>query len=105
MFADIELAHMNIERQQGGVEVVIPILPHGCSEAKIVQLQRLLIDRLIADQNVGDFIAWYYTPMALLFTWTSEPGSDGVRLHGSAFRLPGRTAGNGGAGTTVVQKG
>ena len=73
MFADIELAHMNIERQQGGVEVVIPILPHGCSEAKIVQLQRLLVDRLIADQNVGEFIAWYYTPMALLFTGHLNP--------------------------------
>lgn len=31
-------------------------------------MQASLLDQFIAERNIDDFVAWYYTPMALLFT-------------------------------------
>ncbi|HVG26242.1 MAG TPA: glycosyltransferase [Acidobacteriaceae bacterium] len=50
------------------MRVLTPRLPHGLSEDQAVQAQRTLLDRYIREQQLEDFIAWYYTPMALRFS-------------------------------------
>lgn len=50
------------------IRVVVPHLPHGLDEQAAVELQRQLVDQLLAQELLTDFIAWYYTPMALPFT-------------------------------------
>jgi UDP-galactopyranose mutase len=35
--------------------------------------QSLLLDDLFLEYNISDYILWYYTPMALAFTWHLEP--------------------------------
>ena len=55
------------------LRVVVPHLPHGSSPADIIRYQRQLIDELIQKERISDFVAWYYTPMALLFSDHLKP--------------------------------
>ena len=57
---------------QTGVHIAVPTLPAklGCQSNQI--LERLIRDMMI-QYSVTDFVAWYYTPMALGFTSTLRP--------------------------------
>src|SRR3954454_9612334 len=48
---------------ESGVRVAVPHLRAGTSSQAAIQQQRLLVDRLLDEQRVRDFVAWYYTPM------------------------------------------
>ena len=50
------------------LRVVVPHLPRGIDAQTALRLQRQLIDQLIDQQDITDYITWYYTPMALPFT-------------------------------------
>jgi hypothetical protein len=54
--------------QEGGVEVLTPILPHGMHGVEAIDAQRVLLDEYLSGQKIDRLIAWYYTPMALLFS-------------------------------------
>ena len=47
------------------LKVAVPHLPHGTDVAMIDSLMSDLMDRLITEQGIGNFISWYYTPMML----------------------------------------
>ena len=51
-----------------GVNVLTPVLPSGLDPNGTNHLLKTLLDSLLADRNIGHFIAWYYTPMAVEFT-------------------------------------
>ena len=51
-----------------GVRVLTPVLPHGLNDQKILLALRHLLDAYLVRSNVVDFVAWYYTPMALEFS-------------------------------------
>jgi UDP-galactopyranose mutase len=51
-----------------GVRVAVPRLPDGLTEQDTTVALRRLVDGLIAGERIGEFLAWYYTPMALPFT-------------------------------------
>ena len=51
-----------------GVTVLTPFLPHGLSLAEIFSAQRTLLDDYLEQEGVREFVAWYYTPMALGFS-------------------------------------
>ena len=60
---------LEVNEQEGGVIVVRPYLPHGLqSEVAVNAVLREMVDRLFTLQNIRSFVAWYYTPMALVFT-------------------------------------
>ena len=59
--------------QADGLTVLVPHLPHGTGPEDALLLQRELIDAFMQRERVTDFIAWYYTPMALLFTDHLKP--------------------------------
>lgn len=74
VFADVAQARLDITRRACGVQVVVPVCPHGLSEAECnATLQALLIDELIFEERLQEYICWYYTPMALAFTQHLEP--------------------------------
>jgi len=65
---------LDISRRDCGVVVATPHLPEGLNEAEVAALeQSLLLDELFLEYNISDYILWYYTPMALAFTWHLEP--------------------------------
>ena len=48
--------------------VVVPHLPQSTSDTKRDRLLREMLDRLLRQHDVRDYLLWYYTPMALSFT-------------------------------------
>ncbi|MGE0127399.1 MAG: glycosyltransferase family 1 protein [Blastocatellales bacterium] len=65
---------LDISQRDCGVVVVVPHLPEGLNDAEVAAIeQSLLLDELFLEYNVSDYILWYYTPMALAFTWHLEP--------------------------------
>jgi glycosyltransferase involved in cell wall biosynthesis len=60
-------------RFEDGVRVVVPHLPRGLSPAEVAATQRGLLDELLRDEEIGRFLVWFYTPMALAFTAHLEP--------------------------------
>jgi glycosyltransferase involved in cell wall biosynthesis len=49
------------------VWIIVPHLTHGSAEDKIEQ-QKVLLDKLISDFNIHNYILWYYFPMAISFS-------------------------------------
>jgi glycosyltransferase involved in cell wall biosynthesis len=54
--------------REGGVVVATPHLPPGLSERASHDRQRLLINELFREREIGSYVLWYYTPMAMPFT-------------------------------------
>lgn len=50
------------------VRVLTPMLPPRMAEGQKVESQRVLLDAYLATHQVRDFVAWYYSPMALQFS-------------------------------------
>ena len=63
-----ETPGLDVTRTVEGVQVVTPMLPDGLTEQQSIDAQRELLDDYLASQDVKDFVAWYYTPMALRFS-------------------------------------
>jgi UDP-galactopyranose mutase len=55
-------------QQAGAVTVVTPHLPRDLQQASSTAALRTLLDQLINDERIEDYVLWYYTPMALPFT-------------------------------------
>lgn len=64
---------VDVSQQSDQLNVVVPHLPHGISHEDFLRYQRQLVDELIEREKITDFVAWYYTPMALLFTDHLKP--------------------------------
>lgn len=56
-----------------GVIIAVPHLPEGLSQTTRDTIQRLLLNHLIAEQDIRDALLWYYTPMALSFSSHLKP--------------------------------
>ncbi len=83
LHAEIVTPELRIEVQEGGVQVLTPVLPLGMRAADAVDAQRRLLDQWLEDRQSGQselgraskggLIAWYYTPMALAFSDHLKP--------------------------------
>ena len=60
-------------RNDDGVLVLTPMLPKGMGEDEAIHAERRLLDEYLAENSISDFVAWYYTPMALRFSGHLEP--------------------------------
>lgn len=60
-------ARLDLSLQPGGVLRAVPVLPHGLSVAESFAAQRALLDGLLAERAGRRLVAWFYTPMALVF--------------------------------------
>ena len=56
-----------------GVHVVTPVLPIGMDVKQSLQQQHLMLKHLLTEQQMEDFVAWFYTPMAVPFTRGTHP--------------------------------
>jgi UDP-galactopyranose mutase len=78
---------LEVERSHEGVWVAVPIIEvEGATEVTpdpppgarldpeyLVQVQRELLEALLADRGVREFVLWYYTPMTLAFSRELKP--------------------------------
>ncbi|MGY2131381.1 glycosyltransferase family 1 protein [Hymenobacter sp. HD11105] len=58
-------AHFEIKERQNGLKVLVAHLPAGLNEEATDQAQAKLLSQYFAANNINQFVAWYYTPMAL----------------------------------------
>ncbi len=56
-----------------GVSVYTPILPNNIAAVDTVSLQQMLLEDMLAQNKIADYIAWYYTPMAREFAFGLKP--------------------------------
>ncbi len=73
VFTDTDIPFLRTSIGKGGVCVLTPELPHGSQGNASTVIQRYLLDAYLSEQNITDFIAWYYTPMALPFSCHLKP--------------------------------
>lgn len=59
-------SELRVEWGPPNVLIAVPHLAAGLGPTEVVRRQRAIVDDLLA--GVPDFVAWYYTPMALPFT-------------------------------------
>ncbi|MFN2533320.1 MAG: glycosyltransferase family 1 protein [Pyrinomonadaceae bacterium] len=65
---------LEISERDCGVRIVVPRLPEGLhSEIATEAVLRQMLDRLIANAGIREYVLWYYTPMALEFTRHLKP--------------------------------
>ncbi len=69
-----KIPELDIRRRDCGVFVVTPHLRESLDDAEAPAMeQSLLLDELFLEYQVRDYILWYYTPMAIAFTWRLDP--------------------------------
>jgi len=67
-------SRLDVSQREDGVYVVVPHLPDGLTnEVSVEAIQQAMLDRLFAEQNIREFVLWYYTPMALGWTRHLKP--------------------------------
>lgn len=64
---------LDIHARQNGVKLVVPHLPRGTSSAETERLLTELVDEFVDEQQINEYLLWYYTPMALGFTRHLSP--------------------------------
>ena len=64
---DLVEPHMEVKERQNGVKVLVVHLPQHlrADEAAAEQAQFGVLSRFFTDNSITQFVAWYYTPMAL----------------------------------------
>ncbi len=67
---------LKISPREDNLFVVVPHLPHAADRQSLNDLQRRLLDDLIANYRIEDFVLWYYTPMML--AWTAHLESQAI---------------------------
>jgi UDP-galactopyranose mutase len=71
IFGDGE-PRFDVSKRENGLSIVTPHLPHGCD---IDARMNVLVTGLRQEQNIGEHIVWFYTPMMLPFMDTLEPSA------------------------------
>lgn len=72
-FENCEAHYKHFIDPDSGVNIIAPYLPAGRSPEENEQGQREILDRVIADQGITNFLLWYYTPMAVALTRHLNP--------------------------------
>lgn len=59
--------------KESGVRVCTPVLPNELTAAEAANVQQQLLRSVMSKNNIEEFSAWYYTPMALSYTSELRP--------------------------------
>jgi glycosyltransferase involved in cell wall biosynthesis len=64
-------ARLKVQTTPEGVTLLVPHLPQDTADQ--ARTVRALLDGFLGQEGIDDFVAWYYTPMALSFTKHLRP--------------------------------
>ncbi|MBO0934623.1 glycosyltransferase family 1 protein [Fibrella aquatilis] len=59
---------VEVRSEGDNLTVLVPHIPHGTPFEEVLAYQRRMIDQLIESERITEFVSWYYTPMALMFS-------------------------------------
>lgn len=68
VFENVQNPSIRATEPSASIRVLTPVLPEGTGPAEAIDMQRMLVDRVIASYQADELVLWYYTPMALPFT-------------------------------------
>jgi UDP-galactopyranose mutase len=68
-----QMAQIDINLRGDNLYIIQPLLPKGLSEVEAERAQQAIINELIAQKQIKNYLLWYYTPMALGFTRQLRP--------------------------------
>ena len=67
---------LDVSKREENLYVVVPHLPEGLlSEVAVEAIQQAMVDRLIGEHAITDYVLWYYTPMAVGWTRHLNPAA------------------------------
>lgn len=66
-------AELKISPREDNLSVVVPHIPHDADRQMLDDILRRLLDDLLTDYKIENFLAWYYTPMMLAWSKHLEP--------------------------------
>lgn len=73
IFTDDE-THLKVTEKADNLYILVPHISHADRDSKDVnEIQREMLDEAIRSHEIKDFIAWFYTPMAMNFAAHLEP--------------------------------
>jgi UDP-galactopyranose mutase len=70
---DGQTLRLEVSRRENNLFVVVPHIPREMTVGSEHAVQQQLLDALLTAQKVREYVAWYYTPMALGFTRHLRP--------------------------------
>ena len=73
LFDDCQEPWLHRSERMHNLTVVVPHLPLGRSADEAIEAQRQLLNDFFEEQQLREYIFWYYTPMALAFTHQFSP--------------------------------
>ena len=66
--------HLDVRERDNGVRVITPHLPQGLNSDIATQaVLKEMIHRFFVENQIREYVFWYYTPMALEFTRQMSP--------------------------------
>jgi UDP-galactopyranose mutase len=73
VFGNDATVRFEVTTPQRGVHVVVPHYPAGLVAEEVALAQRALVDDLFFEFGIGEYVLWYYTPLALEFSRHLKP--------------------------------
>jgi len=67
---DSGVPRLDVSDRPGGMTVLVAHLPWGPTEAEHGQMYRRLLDDFMHQNEITNYVLWYYTPM--MFSWTAS---------------------------------
>ncbi|HYE16722.1 MAG TPA: glycosyltransferase family 1 protein [Pyrinomonadaceae bacterium] len=64
---------LDVKLSDDGVFVAVPHLPEGVSGVAAEALQQALLNRMMAEHGVANYVLWYYTPMPVAWARHLRP--------------------------------
>jgi UDP-galactopyranose mutase len=58
---------------ESGVNIMVPQIPENLSKATQETIMKLLLNNMLLEYQISDYLLWYYTPMALAFSAHLKP--------------------------------
>jgi UDP-galactopyranose mutase len=66
-------AYLDISTRGVNLWIIVPHIPVDLPQTQYYALLASLIDDLFVQYEIENYVFWYYTPMALAFTWHHKP--------------------------------
>ena len=73
IYTDSRQASLRATPREPNITVLLPELPAGMGEREGWAAQQELLTQYLAENGIVDYVAWYYSPMAMQFTRTLKP--------------------------------
>jgi len=71
---DADTETVSVEEVDKNINVVVPYLSSDKTPKAVLNFQKRMVDKLLEDMNITNYIFWYYSPMALPFSDHANPG-------------------------------